>query len=113
MSALRVAATGTVVDVRPPTRSSRQNAVMWGRIRAFAEQRQWVVDGMTRTLTADEWKAVLVASFRRESVHVTQTLDGAALVMPMSTSEMSSREMSDFLDFLAASAVELGVTLPG
>ena len=96
---------GWCVTVSEPTRSLDQNAAMWPILQAFADQLQWPVNGQMVWMTADEWKDVLSAAFRRESVRVAMGMDGAMVMLGSRTSKFGVREMSDFIEFLHSTAV--------
>jgi len=109
--AVRTAPDGYCVTVSEPTRSLDQNAAMWPILQAFADQLQWPVNGAMVWMTADEWKDVLSAAYKRESVRVAMGLDGGMVMLGSRTSKFSVREMSDFLEFLHATAVARDVDL--
>lgn len=102
---------GWCVTVSEPTRSLDQNAAMWPILQAFADQLQWPVNGQMVWMTADEWKDVLSAAFRRESVRVAMGLDGGMVMLGSRTSKFGVREMSEFIEFLHATAVARDVDL--
>lgn len=111
-AAVAEAPDGYVVTVQEPTRSLDQNAAMWPILQAFADQLQWPVNGQMVWMSADEWKDVLSAAFRKESVRVALSLDGRGMVMPGSrTSQFGVREMSEFIEFLHATAAAREVEL--
>ena len=56
-------------------------------------------------MTPDEWKDVLSAAYKRESVRVAMGMDGGMVMLGSRTSKFSVREMSEFLEFLHATAV--------
>jgi hypothetical protein len=93
-------------------RSDKQNRVLWPLLKDFAEQLQWPVNGHMTTLTAGEWKDVLTAAFRKESIRLAQSLDGEGVVMlGLRTRQFSKREFSEFLEFINYVAAERGVKL--
>ena len=96
---------GYCVTVSEPTRSLEQNAAMWPILQAFADQLQWPVNGAMVWMTPDEWKDVLSAAYKRESVRVAMGMDGGMVMLGSRTSKFSVREMSEFLEFLHATAV--------
>ena len=67
---VQTAPDGYCVTVSEPTRSLDQNAAMWPILQAFADQLQWPVNGAMVWMTPDEWKDVLSAAYKRESVRV-------------------------------------------
>jgi class 3 adenylate cyclase len=102
--AVKEAPDGFVVTVAEPTRSLDANAAMWVVLQAFADQLQWPVNGAMVWMTADEWKDVLSAAYKRESVKVAMGMDGGMVMLGSRTSKFSVREMSEFIDFLHATA---------
>lgn len=111
LNCVREAPYGFVVTVAEPTRSLDQNALMWPILECFAEQLKWPVNGVMERLTADEWKEILTAAFRRETVRVAQGIDGGMVMLGIRTSKLSVREMSDFIEFLQATATARGVEI--
>ena len=75
VEAVHAAPDGYCVTVSEPTRSLDQNAAMWPILQAFADQLQWPVNGAMVWMTPDEWKDVLSAAYKRESVKVAMGLD--------------------------------------
>lgn len=108
---VREAPEGYVVTVQEPKRNLDQNAAMWVLLQAFADQLQWPVNGAMVWMSADEWKDVLSAAFRRESVRVAMGMDGGMVMLGSRTSKFSVREMSEFLEFLHATAAAREVDL--
>ena len=102
---------GWVVKVSEPGRTLSQNALMWPLLEAFAEQLPWPVNGEMCYLSADDWKNILTAAFRREVVRMTPGLDGGMVLLGMRTREFSKREFSDWIEFLYATAAWRGVSL--
>ena len=111
MACVADAPEGWVVSVSEPTRNLDQNAAMWPILQAFSEQLTWPVNGSMVTMTPDEWKDVLSAAFKRETVRVAMGLDGGMVMLGSRTSKFSVREMSEFLEFLHATAAARGVNV--
>ena len=111
MEAVQTAPEGYCVTVAEPTRSLDQNAAMWPILQAFSDQLQWPVNGAMVWMTPDEWKDVLSAAYRRESVRVAMGLDGGMVMLGSRTSKFGVREMSEFIEFLRATAIEREVDL--
>lgn len=109
--AVNQAPEGYVVTVQEPTRSLDQNAAMWPILQAFADQLQWPVNGAMVWMTPDEWKDVLSAAFKRETVRVAMGLDGGMVMLGSRTSKFGVRQMSDFIEFLHATAAAREVDL--
>jgi hypothetical protein len=102
---------GYVVMVKEPTRSLEQNSAQWPILDAFAEQLLWPVNGSMCRLTAEEFKDVLGAAFRRETVRLAAGLNGGVVMLGIRTSQMAKAEFSDWLDFLKATAADRGVMI--
>ena len=96
---------GWCVTLSEPTRSLDQNAAMWPILQAFSDQLQWPVNGAMVWMSPDEWKDVLSAAYKRESVRVAMGMDGGMVMLGSRTSKFSVREMSEFIEFLHATAV--------
>lgn len=110
-NAVQEAPHGYCVTVSEPTRSLDQNAAMWPILQAFADQLQWPVNGEMVWMEPEDWKAVLSAAFKRESVRVAMGMDGGMVMLGSRTSKFGVREMSDFLEFLHATAAARDVRL--
>lgn len=111
LEAVRTAQDGFAVTVAEPTRNLEQNAAQWPILQAFAEQLEWPVNGRMVHMSPEEWKDILTAAFRRESVRVAQGLDGGMVMLGARTREFSKREFSEWLDFLNATAAARGIYL--
>ena len=102
---------GTVCEFKDATRTSMQNRVMWPILDAFSRQKQWLVNDNLRWLTSEQWKDLLTASFRRETIQMAQGIDGGLVALGVRTSTMGKKEFSDFIEYLKATASELGIEL--
>ena len=111
LDAVREAPEGFVVTVGDPTRSADQNSAQWPILQAFADQLQWPVNGSMCQLSPEEWKDILSAAFRRETVRVAMGLDGGMVMLGARTSTMGKKEFSEWLDFLNATAALRGVNV--
>lgn len=109
--AVQNAPDGYCVTVSEPTRSLEQNAAMWPILLAFADQLQWPVNGAMVWMTPEEWKDVLSAAFKRETVRVAMGLDGGMVMLGSRTSKFGVRKMSEFIEFLHATAAAREVDL--
>jgi hypothetical protein len=108
---IRNAAHGMVVKISEPNRSLDQNATQWPILKAFSEQLQWPVNGQMIKMSEDEWKDVLTAAFRKESLRMAMGLDGGMVMLGMRTSQMSKRDFSEYIEFLYATAADRGVVV--
>lgn len=111
LQAVQEAPDGLVITISEPTRSLEQNAALWPILQAFSDQLEWPVNGSMTKLAPGEWKDVLSSAFKRETVRVAMGLDGGMVMLGSRTSKFSVREMSDFLEFLHATAAARGVDL--
>ena len=111
LEAIRNAPEGFCVTVAEPTRSLEANAAQWPILQAFADQLKWPVNGSMESLTAEEWKDILTAAFKRETVRVAMGLDGGMVMLGARTSQMGKREFSEWLEFLHSTAALRGVEL--
>jgi hypothetical protein len=102
---------GMVVTVAEPKRSSDANSAMWPILQAFADQLQWPVNGAMVKMSPEDWKTVLSAAFKRETVQVAQGLDGGMVMLGMRTSKMGKKEFGEWLGFLNATVAIRGVVL--
>ena len=110
-NAVNAAPVGNVITVSEPTRSLDANAAQWPILQAFADQLQWPVNGVMVKMSPDDWKTVLSAAFKRETVQIAQGLDGGMVMLGMRTSQMSKKQFSEWLAFLNATADLRGVNL--
>jgi hypothetical protein len=111
LQAIKEAPEGWEVLLREPSRSTDQNSAMWPILDAFSEQLVWPVNGRMEKLTAEEWKDLLSAAFRKETNRVAQGLDGGFVMLGQRTSKFGKREFSEFLEFLHATAADRGVAV--
>lgn len=102
---------GYCVTVSEPTRTLDQNAAMWPILEAFSDQIQWPVNGVMVWMTPDEWKDVLTAAFERENVRLAMGLDGGVVMLGLRTSQFGVKKMSEFIEFLHATASARDVDL--
>lgn len=106
---LNTATEGWHVVGSEPTRNLEQNAAQWPILEAFSQQLQWPVNGRMVNMTPEEWKDVLTAAFRRETVRLAMGLNGGVVMLGQRTSKFSKAEFSSWLEFLHATAADRGV----
>ncbi len=105
--ALRVilaAPTGSVLNVKPPTRTDEQNARMWAMLSDVARAKP---EG--RTLTADAWKCLFMqqAGFK---FTWEPGLDGEGVVpIGFKSSRLRKAEFSDLIECIAEYGARHGV----
>ena len=100
-----------VVTAQPEARNSEQNALMWVLLQAFSDQLEWPVNGQMVKLSAEEWKDLLSAAYKRESQRIAMGIDGGMVMLGMRTSKMGKREFAEFIDFINATAALRGVQI--
>ena len=111
VAAVKDAPEGYSITISEPNRTLEQNSAQWPILQAFADQLQWPVNGQLVWMTPDEWKDVLTAAFKRETVRVAMGLDGGMVMLGMRTSQMGKKQFSEWMDFLHATAALRGVEL--
>lgn len=102
---------GYQVTVTEPPRTLDQNSAQWPILEQFSRQLQWPVNGSMVTMTPEEWKDVMTAAYKRETVRVAMGLDGGMVMLGSRTSKFKKREFSEYLEFLHATAALRGVDL--
>lgn len=93
-------------------RTAAQNRLMWPILTAFSQQLLWPVNGRMERLAPDEWKDLLTAAFRGESVRLAMGLSGGVVMLGARTSKFSKAEFSEWIEFLYATAADREVVLP-
>lgn len=102
---------GFCVTVSEPTRTLEQNAAQWPILDAFSKQLQWPVNGRMVPMSAEEWKDVLTAAFRKETARLAMGLDGGVVMLGSKTREFGKAEFGEWLEFLNHVAADRGVNL--
>lgn len=93
-----------VLEIKPATRTTEQNARMWAMLADVSRQVEWY----GKRLTSEDWKHVFSASLRKLSV--VPNLDGTGFVaLGLSTSRMTKAEMSDMIELMFAFGAERDV----
>src|SRR3990167_736774 len=109
---VRNAPDGYIVKVSEPTRTLEQNVAQWPILDAFSKQRQWPVNGQQCWLTPEEWKDILTSAFEKETrPRLAAGMDGGVVMLGRRTSQYGKKRFSEWLDFLHATAVEMGVDI--
>jgi hypothetical protein len=84
------------VEARTDTRSLAQNRMMWACLSDLARQVVW----HGQRLTADDWKTMLTAALKKQ--RVLPGIDGGFVVLGTSTSQMTTAEMTELIEFAHA-----------
>lgn len=101
-----------ILTLKPETRSQAQNRLMWPILTEFSKQLEWPVDGRMTKMEPDEWKDVLTAAFRGESVRLAMGLNGGVVLLGQRTSKFTKAQFSEWIEFLYSVAADRDVTLP-
>lgn len=98
------------IEIKDPTRSLEQNALIHPIIRLWAKHVQHPVNGIMTQMSEEEWKRILVASFRGETQRMTVDLAGHVFFLDsIHTAEFTKPECSEFIEFLYAGLAQRGV----
>lgn len=103
IDAVRNAPAGYVIEIREPTRTLDQNALLWPLLTEVARQ----VDWYGQKLTEDEWKDVFTAGLRKQKA--VPGIDGGFVMVGSKTSRMNKREFSELVELIYAFGAERGV----
>jgi len=100
-----------VLEIKPETRSDKQNRLLHAMLGEIAAQVEWA--GAKRD--AEVWKRLLVAAWcraRREQVELLPALDGHGVdIVFRRTSQLTRGECAELCDFIGAWCAEHGVEL--
>ena len=99
-----------VLEVRPETRSDRQNKLLHALFGDVARQAEWL--GKKRTPA--EWKLLFVSGHAvatKQGADLVPGLEGEFLNLRESTARMGKARMASLLDYVMSWAIEHGVEL--
>jgi len=110
-SAVARAPMGHVVTIRPPTRSTEQNAALHRLLQAIVKARyKWA----GRTWSIDDWRAIMVSAHAKATNRpgeIVPGLGGEFVVLRRSTTRMSVAELSSLIEYVTAWCVSNGIDL--
>ncbi len=92
-----------VVEVKPLTRTIQQNDLMWALLTEISNQLVW----HGQKLTPENWKDVLTAALKRQSV--VPGIDGGFVVLGQRTSKMTVKELNEVIELAYAFGAQNGV----
>ena len=101
-----------ILSIRLETRSQAQNRLMWPLLSVFARELLWPVNGHMIKMDEDDWKDVLSAAFKGETVRLAMGLNGGVVLLGQRTSKFTKAQFSEWIEFLYATAADRGVKLP-
>ena len=100
-----------VLEVRPETRSDRQNRLLHAMLGDIAAQVEWA--GQRRDV--DTWKRLLTAAWLRargEPIEMLPALDGHGVdIVFRRTSQLTKAECAELSEFVMAWAAERGIVI--
>ena len=103
----------TLCPVCEERRSSAANAAQWPILRAWAEQKQWPINGVMCWLNDEEWKDVLTATFEGETApRLAPGLEGGVVMLGRRTSRYGKKRFSEWLEWLNAASHHAGIRIP-
>ncbi len=111
MESINEAPDGSAVKIGPADRSTAQNSLMWPILECFSKQLLWPVNGEMVKMEPEEYKDVLTAAFRQETVRLAQGLNGGVVMLGSRTSKFSKSEFSEWIEFLLATAALKGIKI--
>lgn len=100
------------VSIEAETRDTEQNKQQWPILQAFAKQIQWPVNGSMVYMSDEEWKDVLTAAFKQETVRLAMGLNGGVVMLGLRTSKIKRQDWPEWMAFLKATAAMRGVRIP-
>jgi hypothetical protein len=103
MRVLLHAPPGSVMTVKPPTRTTEQNAKLWA---CLSDVSRAMPGG--RRLTADVWKAVFMNACGH-AVQFETGLSGEPFPIGFRSSRLNKAQMSELIEFILAWGSENGV----
>jgi hypothetical protein len=96
---------GTRVEFKSAKRSTDQNARMWAMLTDVATQLKW----HGQRLRPDDWKLIFLDGLNRELRMVPNIAGNGWVNLGRSSSDLSTAEMSDMMELMAAFGAEHGV----
>ena len=111
MQAVLEAPTGYAVEIRPKNRTLDQNAKIHALIQEISRKIVWA----GKLQEVETWKRLLTAAWLRargEPVEMLPAIDGFGVdVVFRPTSKLTVEEMSEFIEYVTAWAVEQGIQI--
>ena len=111
IEAVKTVPDGYIVEIKPKTRSLEQNAMLHSILQTVASKIQWA----NSYRDAETWKRLLIAAWLRargETVELLPAIDNHGVdVVFRHTSKLSVEEMSEFLEYVQAWAIEQGIQI--
>lgn len=103
------APTGYVVTIRPPTRSTEQNAALHRLLQAIVNARyKWA----GRTWSIDDWRTLMVSAHSKatnRAGEIVPGIEGEFVALRRSTTRMSVAELSSLIEYVQAWCAANGI----
>ncbi len=97
---------GARIEFKAPKRSLPQNDRMWAMLTDVQAHMQ-AAHGVKHSV--NDWKCIFLSAWGKE-VRFLPSLDGTSVVpVPLSSSDLSKEEMTDFIEFIFAEGGKRGV----
>lgn len=100
---IEIAPHGAVVNVRPPTRSNQQNALLWSLLSEVSRAKP---NG--REHTPDVWKSLFMSACGH-AVQFEVGLDGRPFPIGFRSSRLSKEQMGELIEFVLQYCAEKGI----
>jgi len=101
-----------ILAIRPESRTEAQNRLMWPLLTEFSKQLEWPINGRMTKIDPDDFKDILSAAFKSETVRLAMGLDGGVVLLGQRTSKFTKAQFSEWIEFLYATAADRSVSLP-
>jgi len=102
---------GHVMQLGEPNRTLDQNAAQWPYLEAISKQVQWPVNGVLCWLTDEEFKDVLTAAFKQETIRLAAGVNGGVVMLGLRTSKFKKKEFSEWIEYLKWFCAEKSVVV--
>lgn len=96
---------GSIMNIRPATRSNEQNALLWSLLSEISRAKP---DG--RTHTPDVWKALFMSACGH-AVQFEVGLDGAPFPLGFRSSRLTKDQMTDLIEFILQYCAEKQISI--
>ena len=110
---------GSLVDQCPKcgewihSRTEGQNSAQWPILNAWAEQKEWPVNGVLCKLSAEEFKDILTAAFEGEtSPRIAAGMNGGVVMLGRRTRKYGKKRFGEWLEWLNAASHHAGIKVP-
>ena len=102
-----------VSDTLEQPRTEAQNRFQWQILNAWAQQKEWPVNGVMTRISADDYKDILTAAFEGETMpRVAQGMNGGIVMLGRRTSKYGKKRFSEWAEWLTAASMVAGIKIP-